>query len=289
MSWNIAKILEWATGYFSEKSIDTPRLDTELLLAKALNLSRVQLYVQFDRPLSEAELADFKALLQRRVKREPLAYILGEREFYSLSFRVSPAVLIPRPETEGIVEESLTHLKSGSFQNPQILDLATGSGCILISILKNFSTARGIGVDLSISALEVSKQNAKFHGLADRSIWLEQDLRKPWSQDLAGPFAVITANLPYVSTSDWEALPPELHDFEPREALTPGPAGTEAFEWILPQLSTRLVKQGLALLEIGADQGESLLDRVKVLCTDLHAEVKRDLAGHPRILSLRKD
>jgi release factor glutamine methyltransferase len=286
MQWTIAKILDWAAGYFSEKGIDSPRLDAELLLGRALDLERVQLYVQFDRPLEEAELAGFKALVRRRASREPLAYILGTKEFYSLAFQVTPAVLIPRPETEELVERGLRHLKQYSSSNPSVLDLATGSGCILISILKNFPAARGMGVDVSAAALELARQNAVAHGLADRISWIPQDLHQTWPSELQGPFALITANLPYVSEGEYSNLEPELRDHEPRIALVPGPTGTEAFAWVLPQLAARLLPGGLALLEMGMEQGEPLLRLAQDLCPGLQAKIHQDLAGRNRFLAL---
>ena len=286
MDWSIAKILAWSTDYFQKKSVDAPRLNAELLLGRALGLSRVQLYVQFDRPLTDAELAAFKELVQRRAAREPLAYILREREFYSLRFEVSPAVLIPRPETEELVERGLEHLRRTHPAEPKILDVATGSGCIPVALLKNLPGARALAFDLSEEALALAQRNAATLGVAERAEWLRHDLFQPWPEALAGPFDLITANPPYVAESEWATLEPEVREREPKLALVPGPSGTEAYAAILPQLPARLAAEGLALLEIGMTQGPALLEMARRFCTDLEARVLPDLSGRERFLEI---
>src|SRR5436190_3613665 len=160
MEWTIAGLLAWAVNYFAERGIASPRLDAELLLARALQTSRVQLYTHFDKPLKEDELAAFKALVKRRAGREPLAYILGEREFFSLPFLVSPEVLVPRPETEDLVERAMEYFEDRKEAPIKVMDLATGSGCILISLLRQWTKAEGLGVDVSEGALKVAQANA---------------------------------------------------------------------------------------------------------------------------------
>ncbi|MCE9625521.1 MAG: peptide chain release factor N(5)-glutamine methyltransferase [Deltaproteobacteria bacterium] len=286
MDWTIKKILDWSTDYFQKKGVDAPRLNAELLLGKILGLGRVQLYVQFDRPLNDAELSAFKSLVQRRAAREPLAYILGEREFFSLRFEVSSATLIPRPETEELVERGLHHLKALALEAPAILDIATGSGCILISLLAQMPSAQGTAFDLQTEALAIAQRNAAALGVAERSSWFEQDLHRPWPEWATGPFDLITANLPYVPAADWEVLEPEVRDHEPKLALVPGLSGLEAFEAVLPQISPRLSERGLALLEIGMDQGNILLEMSHQIAGDLEARVHPDLSGRPRFLEL---
>lgn len=286
MDWDIKKILDWSTDYFQKKGVDAPRLNAELLLGRALRLARVQLYVQFDRPLTEAELAEFKALVQRRAGREPLAYILGEREFYSLPFLVTPATLIPRPETEELVERGLAYLKEKAVTQSRLLDVATGSGCLLIALLKNLPEARGVGFDISPAALEVAHRNAETLGVAERSEWQLHDLHQAWPDWARGPFDLITANLPYVAEAEWQGLEPEVRDHEPKTALVPGPSGREAFAALLPQIPSRLAPEGIALLEIGMDQGPELLEMAGKICTELRAQVHLDLSGRPRILGL---
>jgi len=287
MEWTIAGLLAWAANYFAEKGIATPRLDAELLLAKVLKVGRVQLYTQFDKPLTEAELATFKVLVKRRAEREPLAYIVGEREFFSLPFLVNASVLVPRPETEELVERAL-HFFKGRAEAPLLaLDLATGSGCILVSLLHHWKNASGMGVDISGGALEVAERNADRHGVATRATWLQQDLSTVWPSALEGPFDLISANLPYVSEEEWRELEPELKNYEPKQALVPGVKGWEAFEWVLPQVETRLQAEGVALFEIGMTQELLLLQKAKQYCPRMAAKVHPDLSGKPRILELK--
>jgi release factor glutamine methyltransferase len=286
MDWTIKNILDWSTDYFQKKGVDAARLNAELLLGRALGLQRVQLYVQFDRPMAEAELSGFKELVQRRAAREPLAYILGEREFYSLRFEVSPAVLIPRPETEELVERALLHLQKLESPELRILDVATGSGCIPIAILKNLPQATAIGFDLSAEALSVAQRNASTLEVGERSAWREHDLHQAWPEWAAGPFDLISANPPYVAAAEWESLEPELRDHEPKLALVPGLSGLEAYLSILPKIPARLSNQGIALLEIGMEQGADLLDMAKKFCTDLDSRIHADLSGRPRFLEL---
>lgn len=286
MDWNIKKILDWATEYFLKKDVDAARLSAELLLGRALGLSRVQLYVQFDRPLNESELAAFKELVQRRASREPLAYILGEREFFSLCFEVSPAVLIPRPETEELVEHAINHLRRLNIESPRLLDVATGSGCIPIALLKNLPGARAVAFDLSEDALTVARKNAAALAVSDRCEFLQQDFRLPWTTQVAGPFDLITANPPYVASAEWETLVPEVRDREPKTALVPGESGFEAYAAILPQLNRRLTENGMAWIEIGMNQGQALLEMVANFCTDLSGRVHQDLSGRDRFLEI---
>lgn len=289
MEWTVKKILDWSTEYFQKRSIDSPRLHAELILGRILNLSRVSLYVQFDRPMNEAELAAFKSLVQRRAAREPLAYILGEREFYSLKFQVSPAVLIPRPETEELVERGLAFLKDRGAEATALLDIATGSGCIPISLLKNHPGLSAVAFDFSEEALALAGSNAAALGVEDRLSLQLHDFHGEWPAWAEGPFDLITANPPYVAEAEWQVLEPEVREAEPKSALVPGPSGLEAYEALLPQIARRLKSPGLALFEIGAGQGPALLTLSARLCPELKAEILPDLAGRDRFLSLQRD
>lgn len=289
MDWTLKKILDWATEYFQKRNIESPRLNAELLLGRALGLNRVALYVQFDRPMNESELATFKTLVQRRASREPLAYILGEREFYSLKFEVNPAVLIPRPETEELVEKALVFLKEQSLEAPTLLDIATGSGCIPIALLKNHPPLQAVAFDLSEAALELAGKNAQTLGVAERIRLKTLDFHLEWPDWAAGPFDLITANPPYVSEAEWQDLEPEVKESEPKSALVPGILGLEAYEALLPHLPSRLKSPGLALLEIGAGQGAELLALAARFCPELKAQILPDLAGRDRFLALQRD
>lgn len=286
MDWTIRKILEWATKYFQEKGIDTPRLDAELLLGRALDLDRVQLYVQYDRPLEEPELKAFKALVQRRAAREPLPYILGHKEFFMLKFEVDASVLIPRPETEELVTIGLAFLQARHRGEAAILDLASGSGCIPIALLKNLPLACATGVEISAPALAVARRNAARHEVEARLQWVEHDLSRPWPE-LGGPFDLITANLPYVSEENWRKTQPEIQHHEPQIALTAGPGGLQAFRWVFPYLPSLLQPDGLAICEMAMDQNQALTELARELCPRLSTEILTDHSGRPRFIVLR--
>ncbi len=286
-AWTIASLVSWAAEYLQNKGIDSPRLDAELLISHALGLRRIELYTQWDRPIIEAELQTLKPLVQRRAGREPLAYILGKKEFYSLAFQVGPQVLIPRPESELLVELGLQKLKDITGGPTNILDLGTGSGCLLTTLLKQWPSATGTGVDLQEDALVVAKQNSEHHGVAERCQWLQWDLAQSWPKSLAGPYDLVVANPPYIPTEEYAHLAPEIRDFEPAVALSPGPEGLEAFRWIFPCLSGRLKPQAWALFEMAADQGPALRHLAADLLPGWAVQVIPDLQGLERVLALQ--
>ncbi len=286
-SWNILKLLEWSTQYFQNKGIESPRLDAELLLAKTLSLSRVQLYMQFDRPLLETELQNFKDLLKRRSEREPLAYILGKKEFYSLEFEVSPDVLIPRPETELLVETARKH--SSLLTSPSsLLDIGTGSGCIAVSLAKHLPEARITAIDISASALELAKRNAKKHAVENQINFIQMDFTSPHASLLTPHqnFDLILSNPPYIATDEIPKLAPELQ-FEPKSALDGGNEGLDFYQIILPWAFQHLNEGGIVLLEIGFDQGMSL-EKLATNTGFQKISILKDYAGHPRVVSLLK-
>lgn len=288
MKWTIQKLLDWTCDFLKSKGVDSPRLDGELLLAKSLGWERIQLYTQFDRPMAEGELQDFKALLQRRAAREPLAYILGEKEFYSLKFKVGPGVLVPRPETEQIVELGLKFLKEDRKPSQNVLDLGTGSGCILISLLVHQDEVSGLGVDVNQRALGYAEENAQSYGLNGRAQWRNMDFCGGSLKDLPGPFDLITANLPYIPASDYSHLQAEVRVYEPEEALVAGPEGMDIFATLFPQWESLLRPGGMLLLEIGANQApqvQKLADRFQ---PNWDGRFWLDLAGHRRVMSLQR-
>lgn len=284
--WTMARLVPWAADYLAGKGVDSPRLDAELLISHVLGLKRIELYTQWDRPISPEELQAFKPLLQRRAAREPLAYILGTKEFYSLPILVGPATLIPRPESEQLVELGLQALGEKSVP-ARILDLGTGSGCLLAALLKNSAMAQGLGVDLREDTLQVARQNLESLGLGERSRLFSWDLSRDWPEELAGPFDLIVANLPYISEAELAGLSPEIRDHEPRTALSPGSSGLEAFEWVLPRLPGRLAPGSWAFFELGCDQGEHLRKLVEASLPGWFRQIHRDLQGLDRVLALQ--
>jgi release factor glutamine methyltransferase len=227
------------------------------------------------------EAADFAAALARRVAREPMSHILGRREFWSLEFAVTSAVLDPRPDSETLVEAVLAALPERT-RPYRLLDLGTGSGCLLLALLSELPHATGLGIDASAAALDVARANAARLGLADRARFAPGD----WAQGLDGLFDVIVANPPYIPTAEIAALQPEVALWEPRAALDGGPDGLAAYRTLVPALPRHLAEEGLAAIEIGADQAAAVGEIARE--SGLDAAIRRDLAGHDRCLILRK-
>lgn len=248
--WTVLKVLQWTAGYFRERGIEGGRLDAELLLSDTLKLDRVGLYLNYDRPLSALELETFRAAVGRRAKREPLQYIRGEAEFWSLPFTVSPAVLIPRPDTEVLVEEALKRI-SGTCR---VLDVGTGSGAIAIAIADERPEAKVEAVDLSPEALTVARGNAERNGVADRVALRQGDLRQLTGAD----YDLVVSNPPYIPSADLAGLMPEVREFEPLLALDGGADGLYAYRLLAAQAATLLKPGGWLLLEVGIGQAEAV-------------------------------
>lgn len=249
--WTVLKLLEWTTSYFRSHDIDSPRSTAEILLAQVLGLERIDLYLRYDQPLQAAELQRFKALIQRRTRREPVAYIVGRREFWSLDLAVSPDVLIPRPETECLVEQALPLLDTRRCLN--VLDLGTGSGAIVLALARERPHHRYRASDISENALGVARRNAGRHGLRDRidffcGTWL--DALNPRGTG----FDVIVSNPPYIAREQIDRLQPEIARYEPRTALDGGENGLAGIRRILHQAPHYLHTAGTLLMEIGEDQ-----------------------------------
>jgi release factor glutamine methyltransferase len=255
---------------------DTARLDAEVLMAHALGVSRSDLLLRaMTGPVPEA----FAALVERRLGHEPVAYITGTQEFYGLPIRVTSDVLIPRGDSEVLVETALTERPSAR----RVLDCGTGSGALLLAVLHGLPQARGIGIDRSPAALAVASGNTAALGLEDRVTMRQADWSQAgWSDGLGGPFDLILANPPYVE--DGAALDPGVRNHEPAGALFAGPEGLDDYRVLIPQMPALLAPQGLALVEIGAQQAEAVSDIAA--SAGLSARLHRDLAGRARALSL---
>jgi release factor glutamine methyltransferase len=253
--WTILSILEWTTGYFRQNQIDTPRLDAEILLAHSLGLKRIDLYLRYDQPLDAAELAAFKMVVKRRAAREPVAYIIGRREFWGLDLVVDANVLTPRPETERLVEVALTFLQT--VASPWVVDLGTGSGCIALALAHDAPSARVIATDVSLPALRVARRNIDHHHMAERIQLVAGAGLTMFPPDCAH-FDLIVANPPYIASAEIESLQPEVRDYEPRGALDGGDDGIAAYRRIIPAAANRLHSGGALILEIGWDQGPAV-------------------------------
>jgi release factor glutamine methyltransferase len=268
-TWTPLKLLAWSQEWFAKKGVDAPRLTGELLLAHALRCDRVRLYLDFDKPLGEPELAAFRELVKRRADGEPTAYLVGKREFYGRPFRVTPAVLVPRPETELVVEAALAALPEGG----SALDLCTGSGAIGVSLALEKKGARVVATDLSPEALAVARENAAALGATLEL--LEGDLFAPLP---AGQrFDAIVSNPPYVPTGELDGLSREVRR-EPAMALDGGPDGLALLRRIVAEAPRWLAPGGTLLLEMHEGHAESL----PALCREAgfaKAEARKDLAG----------
>lgn len=254
---------------------DTPRLDAELLMADALGVSRSELLL---RHMGEAAPAGFAALLERRLGHEPVAYILGRQEFYGLDFRVTPDVLIPRGDSETIVEGALAACPRAR----RVLDCGTGSGALLLAVLSRLGAAQGIGIDRSQAALAVAADNAERLGLADRARMIEGDWTRPGWAEALGRFDLILANPPYVEED--APLAPSVRAHEPHGALFSGPEGLDDYRLLIPQLPDVLNPGGVAVVEIGHAQAEAV--SAIAAKAGLSARLHRDLGGRPRALEL---
>ena len=277
--WTIRELLEWTEKYFRQKAIEHPRLEAQILLAHVLKCSRTSLYVRFDEVPDETQRAEFKALLRRRVEGCPVAYLVGYKEFFSLRFEVSPAVLIPRPETEHLIVEAIRLLKS--LPQPRILDLGTGSGCIVVSLLKQLKSATAIATDISPDALEWAGKNATLHGVADRLQLLRGDLFAPLSAEEC--FDAIVSNPPYIDSREIDTLAPEVKNYEPRTALDGGPDGLAIYQRMIPSAWEHLSPGGWLLVEIGATQADAVR-RLFEQAGFQQVRVEHDLAKLPRVV-----
>ncbi len=270
----IRELLAATRPWLENKGVDSPRLDAEILVAHGLGLRRLDLFLDLDKPLSDDEIARCRALVVRRGQREPTAQIIGEREFYGLAFKVTPDVLVPRPETEHLVELALARTAPAGGGDAVFVDACTGSGCVAVAVLKHRPLLRAVATDLSAAALAVARDNAERHGVDDRLELREGDLLAP-CVDLRG-VAFVVANPPYVRLDEKGALAPEVRDHEPALALFGEDAdGLGHHRRILRQAGPLLRDDGFVALEIGAGQGEA--------CRALGATIDRDLAGLDRV------
>ena len=256
--------------------IESARLDARVLLAHAMNVETDELLSA--QTLSPDELAGYAELLERRAAREPVAYIVGEREFWGLRFEVGPGVLVPRPETETLLEEALRHFSDRSA-TLDLLDLGTGSGCLLIAGLSIYSRAHGIGLDRSLAALDWAQRNGERLGVGARCSWREGD----WSS-VDATCDVILANPPYVRLEDADTLPSDVFRFEPHEALFAGPDGLDAYRGLGPIIARSLKPGGRAFIEIGVGQADRVRDLFKAAGLETLG-ITPDLSGVPRCLA----
>jgi len=281
----ILEVINKTTPYFEKQGIESPRLTIELLLAHLLKKKRLQLYLEFEREVDEKTLDQLRAMVRRRAAGEPVQYITGEVEFCGLKFVVDKRVLIPRPETELLVETVLKKIADGSESRPyQIVDVGTGSGCIAIALAKKLTNLDITAIDLSAEALEVARANAKLHQIEKNIRFLESDLLDKLNSSL--PVDVIVSNPPYIADGELAKLPKEVRDFEPVRALAAGEDGLKVIRRLVMDARRPLSPNGFMALEIGAGQ--------RVAVEEIFGqhgwrvdEVVKDLQGHERVIVAR--
>ncbi len=280
--WTILKLLQWTTDYFKRNNVAEPRASAELLLAHVLSKDRLFLYLNYDRPMETGELAAFRTYIKRRLAGEPNQYITGTQEFWSLPFRVNPNVLIPRPETELLVEVVLEFLRS-SDSNISILDLGTGSGAIAIALARELSGVRIVATDLSMAALQLARENARMNQVDEKIHFVRSDMFAAISIS-SQKFTVVVTNPPYVSHAEFSKLAREIRDYEPRGALDGGPDGLTAIKYIIKEASTVLCQTGALIMEMGADQAESVSTLVRDSQHYQSYRIIKDYSGIDRVL-----
>jgi len=281
----IHDVISETTRKLETAGIPSARLDAEVLLAFTLSCDRLEFIKNPDRQLSDAQRAAFHTLVARRLRFEPVAYITGSKAFWSFTLAVDKDVLIPRPDTEVIVEETLSVIRAEAFSRPRILDIGTGSGAIALALAREIPEAQITATDISAPALAVARKNAVALGLTKSVTFLQGDLFEP----VYGDFDIIVSNPPYIGADEFEMLETGVKDFEPKEALWAGQTGVEFYEKLIYQAHSRLTENGWLLLEIGAKQSESVraimaanagfYDRI---------DVRADYAGLPRVIKGRR-
>jgi release factor glutamine methyltransferase len=278
--WTVESLLRWATEDFRARGIENPRLDAELLLCRALGTTRIQLIVEAKRPLAEGELSAMRELVKRRRAREPIAYILGEREFYGRTFRVDRRVLVPRPDTETLVSVALARTRAVSMST-RVLDLCTGSGCVAITIARERPTSSVFAADVSADALAVARDNALRLG-AYNVAFRQGDLFAAVEKERR--FDLVTANPPYIPSAEIASLMLDVRDHEPRLALEGGADGLALVRRIVADAPAHLAPGGVLALEVGAGQAPAVA--AMLAQTGLaHVEIERDYARIERVVS----
>ncbi len=290
--WTIMKLLKWATSYFNSHNIDRPRAEAEILLSHALKLQRIDLYLKYDQPLYEEDLKRFKELIKRRINREPVAYIVGTKEFWSMDFAVTRDVLIPRPETEFLVETALDLLPAGSSSDSvlipkRILELGTGSGAVILTIASNRPGHRFFATDRKWAAIRTAKKNAVRHSLENTVELICADWFEPFDAKQC-EFDMIISNPPYVASRLIGGLQPEVAEYEPICALDGGEDGLFCLKHIICHAHFFLRPKGYLLLEIGHDQRNDVEQIADQCATYEHIVYTKDYSGYDRVIQMRK-
>lgn len=288
-SWTIGRLLSWTTDYLRDRRADSPRLDAEVLLAHARGCQRIELYTSYDIEPGDDVRAKFRELVRRRAEGTPVAYLVGQREFYSLPFTVTPDTLIPRPETEHLVIELLDRARPRELagESLAIADVGTGSGVVAVCLAKELPHARIMATDTSAQALDVARGNAAAHDVGERIDFVHCDVLGGVPADRR--LDAVVSNPPYVRSNEMAALPRDVRDFEPSSALDGGPEGVDVIARLAPQAAERLRPGGWLMVEIGPTVLDAARAVVSAECRLTITDIKKDLAQHPRVIIARRN
>jgi len=279
---NIKELLNRSDQFLAERGIESSRLDAEVLMADLLDMERIKLYVKYDYPLKNSEINNYREMIKKRAQRIPVAYITEKKEFMSLEFKVTAGVLIPRPDTENLVEAVIEYCSQKQLEKPQIIDVGTGSGAIAVSLAHYIEGAKVVGVDLSASALKIARHNMEKHELSERMSILKSDLLTEFIKREIKGIDIIVSNPPYISEAEMEELPPEVKK-EPKTALEAGEDGLDYYRRLIPEAEKVLKKGGKIFLEIGYQQAEAVSSLFGEKWSQI--EVKKDYSENDRIVS----
>ena len=283
--WTVRRLLEWTRDFFQQRELDAPRLSSEILLAFAMGCERINLYTRYETQPTPAQRDAFREMVRRAADGRPIAYLTGTKEFFGLAFAVDDAVLIPRPETEILVERTIHLARHGDGPTRRILDLGTGSGCIAVSLAAHLPDMHVAASDVSQAAVAIARSNAERHGLLDRIDFRVGDLFAPWNGE--EPFDVILSNPPYVAESEADTLPRNVRDFEPHAALFGGSDGLTVIRRIAKDAANQLAHGGHLMVEIAYNQADAA--RTALDAAGWRSIVSyRDLARHERVLHARR-
>ncbi len=279
-AWTVGKIIDWTTAHLRKHGSESPRLEAEILLAHARDCPRIQLYVQYNELLTDDQRAAMRDLVKRRAQAEPVAYLVGHREFFALDFRVTPDVLIPRPETETLVLQLIAAAKARP--NARILDVGTGSGCIAIAAAVNIPGVHVAAIDISPAALIVARDNASRHAVAERIRFLEGDLFAPLSS--GDQFDLIVSNPPYVADGEMATLPADIRLHEPPLALQAGPQGLDVIARLISGAPAHLAVGGTLFIEISPEQAVAVCALIQESARFEPARTVKDSSGKERVV-----
>ncbi len=287
-TWTIQKLLNWVTEYLTGKGVDSPRLSAELLLCHVLGTTRIQLYTQFDKVVPQRQLDVLRDLVRRAGLHEPVSYLTGRTEFYSVELDISNDCMIPRPETELLVQRAIEYLRTREGVQ-FVCDLCTGSGCIAVAIAKNFSEARVIATDISAGALEVAARNVAKHNLHERIELLQGDLFAPLVGQLdVTEFDLIVCNPPYVTSAEYETLATNVKDYEPKSALFAGTDGLDVYRRLIEKVDSFLKPGAALMLETGYAQGPAVRDLLEQTDTFAEINIEKDPQDNDRVVTALK-